>query len=173
MSPELLRRPVEVPPGYPREYERELRLRDGRIVWVRPVLPTDAPQLGEAIRTADPETLRRRFLGGPPHVTPALLVHLSIVDYQRRFALVAMDSATAHGIAIARYEQMEEAVAEVAVAVDAAYRSLRDTRTGAPPPVVGRARVSAQEEPPTRVEGPEGGRPPGTARPTAPPARCI
>jgi hypothetical protein len=27
--------PVEVPEGYPREYERRLRLRDGRAVWVR------------------------------------------------------------------------------------------------------------------------------------------
>jgi len=67
------RHPPNVPPGYPRAYERELTLSDGRRVFIRPIVPSDAPQLASAIQAADPETLRRRFLGGPPRVTPALL----------------------------------------------------------------------------------------------------
>ena len=69
-----------LPPGYPRECEQEVTLRDGRRVLIRPILPSDAPELGEAIKTADPDTLRRRFLGAPPRVTPALLAHLTVVE---------------------------------------------------------------------------------------------
>ena len=33
---------------------------------IRPILPSDAPELADAIKTADPDTLRSRFLGGAP-----------------------------------------------------------------------------------------------------------
>ncbi|MCM4084357.1 GNAT family N-acetyltransferase [Paractinoplanes hotanensis] len=111
-----------VPLGYPREYERDLRLPDGRAVHLRPVLPTDTAQLADAIRTADPDTLHRRFVGSPPPVTPTLLAHLCTVDYCRRFALVATDPSTGRGIGIARYEATGDDAAEVAVVVDPAWR---------------------------------------------------
>ncbi len=114
--------PERLPPGYPEDYPRTVRLRDGRHVTIRPILPSDAPELGHAIETADPDTLRRRFLGGPPPVTPALLSHLTEIDYRRRFALVAFEAATGTGVAIARYEQTGDDVAEIAVAVVPAWR---------------------------------------------------
>jgi hypothetical protein len=86
-----------LPAGYPKEYQREEVLRDGRRVFIRPILPSDAPDLADAIRTADPDTLRHRFLGGPPRVTEALLAHLTVVDYVRRFALVAIDAVSGRG----------------------------------------------------------------------------
>ncbi|MGA5299564.1 GNAT family N-acetyltransferase [Nucisporomicrobium flavum] len=112
----------QLPPGYPRGYERTLRLADGRTVQLRPIRPDDAAQLAEAIRTADPDTLRRRFVGGPPHVTPALLAHLCTVDYQDRFALVATEPRTGRGVAIARYEAVPGGAADVAVVVDPGWR---------------------------------------------------
>ncbi|HET9138137.1 GNAT family N-acetyltransferase [Actinophytocola sp.] len=112
----------ELPPGYPVAYERSLRLRDGRTVRVRPILPSDAAELAEAIRTADPDTLHRRFLGAPPRLTPTLLARLTTMDYVRRFALVALDPTTERGVAVARYEPLEEGVVEFAVAVDPAWR---------------------------------------------------
>lgn len=114
--------PANVPAGYPRDFERELGLRDGRQVFVRPILPTDRQALAEAIRTADADTLRRRFLGAPPRVTPQLLTRLTTVDYVHRFALVAGDPYTGSGVAIARYEPLAGELAEVAVAVDPAWR---------------------------------------------------
>jgi GNAT superfamily N-acetyltransferase len=105
------------PPGYPQEYQREMTLRDGRLVLIRPVLPGDAPELADAIKTADADTLRSRFLGGAPRVTPTLLAHLTVADYVHRFALVAIDAATGRGVAIARYEPDGEGVADVAVVV--------------------------------------------------------
>lgn len=114
--------PVDVPPDYPVAYERELRLRDGRRVAVRPIVPSDAPDLAAAIRSADADTLRRRFLGGSPRITPDLLTRLTKVDYARRFALVAADAPRGQGVAVARYEHLDDGVAEVAVAVDPAWR---------------------------------------------------
>ena len=114
--------PAGRPPGYPREYERHVMLPGGRWVLIRPILPSDAPELAEALNTADADTLRRRFLGGPPKVTPALLAHLTKMDYVRRFALVAIDPATHHGVAIAQYEPAGDGVAEIAVVVAPAWR---------------------------------------------------
>lgn len=116
--------PDDAPPGYPREYERELSLRDGRRVFIRPVVPSDAPELAAAFAHADPDTLRHRFLGGSPRVTQALLTRLTTLDYAHRFALAAADALTGQGVAIARYEPLSEGVAEVAVVVDPAWRRL-------------------------------------------------
>lgn len=108
---------TQPPPGF----DRTLLLRDGRRVWVRPLTPADAPELGEAIRNADPETLRRRFCGSAPRVTPQLLRRLTVLDYERRFALVAR-SAEGPGVAVARYEATGKKMAEVAIAVAPAWR---------------------------------------------------
>jgi RimJ/RimL family protein N-acetyltransferase len=102
--------------------ERRLRLRDGRAVWVRPIVPSDAPQLAAAIRATDADTLHRRFLGAPPRVTPALMTRLTALDYRRRFALAAADGETGRGVAVARYEPLADGVADVAVVVDPRWR---------------------------------------------------
>src|SRR5689334_8526002 len=114
--------PVDAPEGYPRGFERSIRLGDGRLVHVRPIIPRDAPALAEAIRTADPDTLRRRFLGGPPHLTAAVLEHLCALDYQRRFALIAVEPGTGSGVAVARFEPAGVGLAEIAVAVHPGWR---------------------------------------------------
>ena len=110
------------PPGYPREFERVITLADGREVRVRPVVPGDASALQHAIRTADEATLRGRFLGGAPPTSWSTIRRLVEVDYESRFALVAFGDG--RGVAIARYEPLPEqpGVAEVAVAVDPAWR---------------------------------------------------
>jgi len=110
------------PPGYPTGYEEELVLADGRRVSVRPIVPADAAELGEAIRHGDPQTVRSRFLGAAPPVTPALLRGLTELDYVRRFALVAF--ADGKGVAIARYIAVGDppAEAEIAIVVDPAWR---------------------------------------------------
>lgn len=71
----------ELPPGYPAAYQQEVMLSDGRRVAIRPILPSEAPELANAIRAADPDTLHRRFPGAPPGVNPRLLEHLTVVDY--------------------------------------------------------------------------------------------
>jgi GNAT superfamily N-acetyltransferase len=120
------RRPTQdAPPGYPGNYESVIRLADGRRVEIRPILPSDAPELAEAIRTADAATLHSRFLGGPPPLTDAVLDELTRVDYVSRFALVAR--ARRHGVGVARYAVLPPSgdgsvVADVAVVVAPEWR---------------------------------------------------
>ena len=95
------RQAADLPPGYPQEYLRLVTLRDGRSVLIRPIQPSDAPALAEAIESADADTIRRRFLGGHPQVTPELLDYLTTVDYTSRFALVAIEPASPAMTAIA------------------------------------------------------------------------
>jgi GNAT superfamily N-acetyltransferase len=113
------------PSGYPSEYESVVGLSDGRKVRICPIVPSDAPELAEAIRTADSETLRARFLGAPPPLTDAVLARLTEVDYVTRFALIAHSKG--RGVAIARYAAEQPAedgsvTAEVAVAVAPEWR---------------------------------------------------
>jgi hypothetical protein len=61
---------ASLPPGYPAQYRQELALRDGRRVLIRPILPSDAPELADAIKTADPDTLRRGSWAGRPGSPP-------------------------------------------------------------------------------------------------------
>lgn len=116
MTPGLL------PAGYPAQYEHPVVLADGREVLVRPVVPEDLAELAAAVRRADPETLRRRFLGAAGPRTESELRHLVDVDYVHRFAVAAFD-ASGTGVGIARYEGAGSWPAvELAVAVDPGWR---------------------------------------------------
>jgi GNAT superfamily N-acetyltransferase len=132
-----------LPPDYPSSYESVVQLADGRQVEIRPILPSDAPELAEAIRTADAETLYARFLGGPPQLTDAVLNELTRLDYVTRFALVARSGG--RGVAVARYGMLpasedERLVADVAVAVAPEWR-----RVGLATTLVGLLARRAQE----------------------------
>lgn len=70
---------------------------------LRPVVPGDVDALRLAIGRADPDTVRRRFLGGGPPRSEAALRRLVEVDYCRRFALAAF-GPNGEGVGIARYE---------------------------------------------------------------------
>lgn len=112
------------PPGYPADLEDTLTLRDGRVVEVRPILPTDFDQLVEAIDAADEETLLLRFFTTAPNLSDARIHYLAEVDYESRLALVALDTEE-RGVAVARYEgEPGSDTAEVAVAVDPDWRRL-------------------------------------------------
>lgn len=112
------------PEGYPAELEVDVRVADGRLVHIRPILPSDAPTLAAAIAGADAETLRLRFLGWRPVLDDATLRYLVEVDYQRRLALVALNLA-GNGVGVARYEGgSDEGAAEIAVAVAPGWRGV-------------------------------------------------
>lgn len=127
----MVRQTRVLPPDYPRGYDTVVGLADGRRVEIRPILPSDAPELAEAIRAADAETLHARFMGGPPRLTPAVMDGLTRLDYVNRFALVARSRGRClgggRGVAIARYAAQPSAqgsavVAELAMAVALEWR---------------------------------------------------
>lgn len=112
------------PVGYPVEEERVVVLKDGRRVQLRPVVPDDVDALRLAIKHADPETVRRRFLGGGPPRSEASLRRLVEVDYGRRFALAAF-GPTGEGVGIARYEgERTWPTVDVAVVVRPEWRGV-------------------------------------------------
>ena len=111
-----------LPQGYPEHLGGPLELHDGRTVWIRPILPSDATELAEAIERADRETLLHRFFTAAPHITNQQIHYLAEVDYRRRIALIARDGDD-RGVAVARYEcHPQSCAAEVAVAVDPEWR---------------------------------------------------
>ena len=111
-----------LPPGYPEHLAGSFGLRDGRTVWIRPILPSDATEIAQAIETADRQTLLHRFFTAAPHITTQQIHYLAEVDYKRRLALIAR-SEDGRGVAIARYEcHPQSSTAEVAVVVAPEWR---------------------------------------------------
>lgn len=112
--------PAGVPPAYPRELARDVTLRDGRHVHVRPVVPEDGDAIRGELEHTDAETLRRRFLGGAPPL--ADVDRFVTVDYRRRLVLLAVsDEGT--GAALAQYDPTSrEGVAEAAIVVHPEWR---------------------------------------------------
>jgi GNAT superfamily N-acetyltransferase len=109
------------PPGYPAELERIVTLKDGLELPVRPIVPSDAPSLGEAIRHADLETLLRRFFTTRPNIGTRRLRQLTELDYRFRLALIAV--AQGRGVGIARYTcGAARDAAEIALVVSPAWR---------------------------------------------------
>jgi RimJ/RimL family protein N-acetyltransferase len=113
-----------LPEAYPKHLESSFEVRDGRTIWVRAILPSDAADLADAVERADRETLLHRFFTAAPHLTDRQIHYLAEVDYRRRLALIARD-AEGRGVAVARYEcHPETNTAEVAVAVAPEWRRL-------------------------------------------------
>lgn len=116
----MISSPLSLPPGYPRGLEEHIRLKDGRSVFIRAVVPGGAPELAFELEAADPQTLYHRFFRPSIRVDAELLTHLTVLDYDRRMALAAFGES---GVAIARYEGTPDSdIAEVAVAVKPEWR---------------------------------------------------
>ena len=114
-------RPDVPPDGYPSDAEQWVTLPDGGEVFLRPMIPGDVARIEHAFATADIETIRRRFFTAAPPTDRAHLAYLANIDYDRRFALLAMDR-DGNSIAVGRYETTESGIAEVAIVVDEAWR---------------------------------------------------
>ena len=69
-----------------------LRLRDGRQLIARPILPGDADTLRRSFGDLTPEEIRFRFLRPITELTPTYARELSVVDRARAFALVVVEA---------------------------------------------------------------------------------
>jgi acetyltransferase len=75
---------------YPSQYESWLTLKDGREVFLRPILHTDGHLLVDLFNKLSPQSIYLRFLN-PLHALPEdLLYRLAHVNYNNEFALVAV-----------------------------------------------------------------------------------
>lgn len=75
---------------YPPEYEEWITLKDGSIVFLRPIKPTDGPLILDIFQKLSAETVYFRFLTHLDRLQPELLKHLVKIDYQTHFTLVAV-----------------------------------------------------------------------------------
>jgi acetyltransferase len=78
---------------YPKEWERTIRLGDGREVLVRPVRPEDETMFRAFFPRVTMEDLRLRFFAPVREFSHEFIARLTQLDYARAIALVAIDPA--------------------------------------------------------------------------------
>ena len=95
---------------YPAELERELTLRDGVAVRLRPIRPDDASRLQALHSRLSFNTAYQRFFAVVRRLPPDWARVLATVDYQRRLALVVEAPAgeVPELIAVGRYDALDE-----------------------------------------------------------------
>ncbi|MGO9458116.1 MAG: N-acetyltransferase family protein [Acidimicrobiales bacterium] len=111
---------VGLPPGYPSDLEGTEVLDDGTVVAVRPICPADADALGAFHLGLSSNSVRLRFFGAHPRLSPAEIKRFTCVDYRDRLALVAEVQGRLTGVA--RYDRRGDDEAEVAFVVADEYQ---------------------------------------------------
>ncbi|TBW37200.1 GNAT family N-acetyltransferase [Siculibacillus lacustris] len=76
---------------YPKEWERETRLKDGREVLMRPIRPEDEALYADFFTEVTPEDLRLRFFAPIKDFNHAFLAKLTQLDYERAIAFAAIE----------------------------------------------------------------------------------
>jgi acetyltransferase len=79
---------------YPKEWERNIGLRNGRSAFVRPVRPEDEDEFRRFFEKITPEDLRLRFFAPVRDFSHTFLARLTQLDYARAIAFVAFDAET-------------------------------------------------------------------------------
>ena len=95
---------------------------DLRTVTQRPIRPDDAERLARLFERLSPTSRYRRFFSPIHHPSRRMLHHLSIVDHDRREAIVAVHGDEVVGVASYEGECDDPTSAEVAVLVDDAWQ---------------------------------------------------
>jgi acetyltransferase len=79
---------------YPKEWERETRLKDGREVLMRPIRSEDEALYPDFFTEVTPQDLRLRFFAPIKDFSHAFLAKLTQLDYERAIAFAAIEKAT-------------------------------------------------------------------------------
>ncbi|WP_406856503.1 bifunctional acetate--CoA ligase family protein/GNAT family N-acetyltransferase [Alsobacter sp. KACC 23698] len=87
---------------YPKEWERELTLKDDWRVFVRPVRPEDEPLYADFFQKVTPEDLRLRFFAKVKDFSHAFVARLTQLDYARAIAFAALDRKTGELLGVVR-----------------------------------------------------------------------
>ena len=87
---------------YPKEWERDIALRSGRKVLIRPVRPEDENLVLDFLRRVTPGDLRLRFFARVRDFTHAFIARLIQIDYARAIVFIAIDPDTGDMIGAVR-----------------------------------------------------------------------
>jgi GNAT superfamily N-acetyltransferase len=100
---------------------RQITLRGGTRVEIRPIEPADRVELAAGFDRLSPESRYLRFFGPMKELGPHELDYLTQVDHRDHEALVAL-AGGGEGVGVARYIRTGDAEAEPAVVVADAWQ---------------------------------------------------
>ncbi|MDD5285292.1 MAG: GNAT family N-acetyltransferase [Desulfuromonadaceae bacterium] len=106
--------------SYPHQYECRLLLKNGREVFIRPILPSDGHLLVELFNKMSPRSRYLRFMTNLRELPEELLHNLTHLDYYNGFALACLVEEDGKDaiIAVGRYSlDPDENIADLALAV--------------------------------------------------------
>ena len=112
--------PTPQPGEIPREFDRQVVLKDGAHVWLRAIRPDDEPRLVDLYGRLGHHTAYQRFFTVLKRLPPDWAHFFANVDYRKRMAVVAEHEheGRLELIGVGRYEPAdEEDTAEVAFVV--------------------------------------------------------
>jgi acetyltransferase len=101
---------------YPTEWERQLQVKDGWKVCVRPMRPDDEPAIVKLLQRVSHQDLRLRFFHSMKEFSHQFVGRLTQLDYARAMAFVALEPASGDVIGVVRlhsdshYETAEYAI---------------------------------------------------------------
>jgi len=101
---------------YPTQWQRNIEVKDGWRVFVRPIRPEDEPRIHEFLRHVTAEDLRLRFFAPMKEFTHPFIARLTQLDYARAMAFAAFDEMTKELLGVVRihsdsiYENGEYAI---------------------------------------------------------------
>lgn len=75
---------------YPARYEQIWPMRGGGEYTIRPIHPDDAQMLQDLVQNLSPQSRYYRFVSSMTELPPAMLSRLTLIDYDREMALVAL-----------------------------------------------------------------------------------
>ena len=81
---------TSLPPGYPKDWELNVALRDGTSIKIRPILPSDADGLQAMLGRMSRKTVYHRFFQVKERLEPEELEAFTRLDYLDRMALIAL-----------------------------------------------------------------------------------
>ncbi len=87
----------------PTENDERVALAEKRVIVIRPVEPSDGPELIRLFVRLGALSRFRRFLTPLEHLSRRQVEYLTCVDHRSHEALIAFDAGTDEGIGIARY----------------------------------------------------------------------
>lgn len=96
--------------NYPVQYESKLTLKDGRVIFLRPIKPSDGHLVMDLFKKLSSNSVYLRFLRPLDSLSENLLYHLTHVNYNSEFALVGIINEDGKDaiVAVARYAYSEE-----------------------------------------------------------------
>jgi len=112
--------PTILDQGYPARYESRLTLRNGKKVFVRPILESDGHLLLDLFNDMSPQSIFQRFLRRLGALPEDMIHRFTHINYDTEFALVAVIKGQVKDaiIAVGRYAyDQDDDITDLAVAV--------------------------------------------------------